>query len=319
MSLDELMRQTSTVPEPTPAVLERGRAPFDDAINAARTRVTAVRRSRRRRVGLSALLGAAAAAALIVGPTVGSVNTPPPATAAAQVLLEASEAAGDQSGGWADADYWHVVVDSQTVYSATPERVERREEWLGRTSDGVIRFSTGGTLTPTFPWHWGLGGEAKSWSDLYELPTDPVALERVLQDAMTLEHSRLADDEGAQRSTDELLFHRIGDMLRASPASPALREALWAVAAGIPDVEHLGASLDAAGRPGVAVQLGANRYLVDPHDGRLLEWHSLAPVGATDFVTGSIPDGVKVEVTIRETILEQGPSDTAPQPVNASE
>lgn len=279
-------------------------------------RMPASQRTRRNyRLGLTAMVAAAATAALVIGPTIGTGNNPPPATAAAQVLLTASAAAGDQGEGWPNATYWHIVTDRQFLkFSPTPEAVDREEAWWGRVGDSVLK-SASGKLDWTFPWQSGLGGKEMTWADLYKLPTDPVALERALRAGMEVERADLGElDQRSAVSVDALLFARLGDIMRESPASPALQSALWAVAANIPGVELIGDVTDAAGRPGVAVQFGADRYVVDPGTGRLLEWYALQPVGATAFSPGPFAPGQEMEVTSRWTILEQGPAETAPIP-----
>ena len=277
--------------------------------------LTSLRTRRSYRLGLTAIVAAAATAALVIGPTIGTDDTLPPATAAAQVLLKASAAAGDQGEGWPNATYWHIVIDRQYLkFSPTPEAVEREEAWWGREGNSVLK-SASGELNWTFPWQSGIGGKGMTWADLYQLPTDPVALERTLRAGMVVERADLGElDQRSSVSVDALLFARLGDMMRESPASPALQSALWAVAANIPGVELIGDVTDAAGRSGVAVQLGANRYVVDPSNGRLLEWYALQPVGATTFSPGPFAPGQEMEITARWTILEQGPAESAPIP-----
>jgi len=109
--------------------------------------------------------------------------------------------------------------------------------------------------------------------------------------------------KGTGNGDDAELFVIVGDLLRESPASPALREALWEVAARIPGVTLVGATTDSAGRAGVAVARDDRRYILDPNDGRLLEeWE-----GSAEAVPET-PGGT----AFRATYLEQGPTDSAP-------
>ena len=85
--------------------------------------------------------------------------------------------------------------------------------------------------------------------DLSGLPTDPDALLQVIEDR-TIVGGPPGDAE---------TFTLIGDLLRETYASPALRAALYEVAASLPGVELIGDVRDASGRPGVAVAY--------PHDG----------------------------------------------------
>ena len=297
MDLDTLLRETGDVPVASVRALSSGRAALDTSVATAAARVAAARRSRRRRstrVGLTALVGAAATAALVIGPTLGLGSERPAASAeAAQVLLSAADAAGEQPGGWPDAAYWHSVSEHQQS-DMDEGAVHRREVWIAHTAVGVLideGVDDGATIglgAAAFP----AGGRALTWDELYALPTEPVALERELRDGI----------DGAGRGDDDELFVIVGDLLRESPAPPALRRALWQVAAGIPGITLVGHVTDAAGRPGVAVQRGVQRYVLDPADGRLLE----------EGWVGDLQDGETW--TYRSTYLDQGPAATAPEP-----
>ena len=54
---------------------------------------------------------------------------------------------------------------------------------------------------------------------------------------------------------------------------PALRKALWEVAARIPGIELVGDVTDHAGRAGVAVERNGTRYVLDPSDGDVVDPH----------------------------------------------
>jgi hypothetical protein len=130
--------------------------------------------------------------------------------------------------------------------------------------------------------HFDGAFNARTWDRLYSLPTDPKKLARELRDGIN----------GAGNGDDRELFVIVGDLLRESPAPPALRKALYQVAAAVPGVELVGPVTDSLGRSGVAVQLEEEgRYTFDPADGRLLEESS-----------GSY----------RRTVIKQGPADAAP-------
>ena len=272
MDLDTLLRDSSVVPEPSPTALSAGRAALDAALPPLHLLV--VRRRRRRRALTTGLVAAAASIALVLVPT----STPHPHdSAAAQVLQRAGAAAGAQDGDWQDAAYWHAVSsyvrDGQDV---------RREIWIGHHAIGVLRDP--GVDTGVIPLDVALfptGGTSVTWDGLWQLPTDPAALEQRLRDGI----------HGAGPDDDSEMYVIVGDLLRESPAPPALRKALWQVAARIPGIELVGPVTDHAGRAGVAVERHGMRYVLDPDDGRLLE----EDAGAW-----------------RSTYLEQGPTDTAP-------
>ena len=303
MNLDTLAKRAGDVTEPTPNALVTGRHQLDEAINAAGVRVTAVRRRRRpRRWGITALAGAAAAAVAVLAVPLGVAS---PASAE-EVLLAAAEAAGQQVDEAAGAAYWHVV--SQIDYPETEPF--RREIWQGRFEESILhnefeaaRAAGDGALDPALirteglgaPAMFAVGGTALSWEDLESLPTDPVELEAHLREVVS----------GHQSGEENELWESVTGLLRESPASPALRRALWQVAANMPDVELVGTMTDSAGRQGTAVErnqldVGWFRvvYILDPADGTLLETQNIDADG---------------NVVYRQTLLGQQPSATAPE------
>lgn len=289
MDLDTLLQDTASVPDPTPRALTAGRLALDTAATSGRRQVAAIGRAhnrRRRRVLLTGLVASAASVVLVIGPTIGLGGSHPVARAgAAQVLRQAGAAAGAQPGGWPDAAYWHSVSSHYQGSGPT----FRREIWIGHHAIGVLKDEgVEPGVVPLDVASFPAGQRGLTWDQLYALPTQTAALERELR-------SGISTNDGKARSADAELFVIVGDLLRESPASPALRKALWEVAAQIPGVTLVGSVTDSAGRPGVAVERDQQRYVLDPDDGRLLEeshdsWHS--------------------------TYLEQGPSDTAPAVTN---
>jgi hypothetical protein len=275
MDLDTLLRDTSDIPDPTLLVLARNKAKL----------TTEVRRTgeRSRRPLAAALVAAAAAVALIVGPTISvGGNQPRGSAEAAVVLMAAADAAGEQPGSWRDARYWRSV----SSYRRGAEPLVRREIWIGHRETGVLR--DGGVDSGVIPLEVGrfaTGGTSVDWDGLFALPTEVEALERRLR----------AGINGAGPDDDSELFVIVGDLLRESPAPPALRRALWQVAARVPGVELVGAATDMSGRTGTAVRRGGTTYVVDQNDGRLLEEQSHG---------------------WRSTYLEQGPADSAPAVTN---
>jgi len=305
MNLDTLAKVAGDVTGPTPDTLVAGRYRLDRAIDAAGMRVAALRRGRRRRRwAVSALAGAAATAgAMFAAPLL----TAAPASAE-EVLLAAADAAGQQVDEAAGAAYWHVV--SEVDYPDTAPF--QREIWQGRSSESILRDESiaaqaaqaaGDTaLDPALirteglddPATFVVGGDVLTWQDLDALPTDAGELAALLREKVS----------GHQSGEDNELWESVTGLLRESPASPALRRALWQVAASIPDVELVGAVTDSAGRPGTAVERnqldqGWYRvvYILDPADGTLLETQDVDADGT---------------VVYRWTLLEQEPSDTAP-------
>lgn len=304
MNLDTLAKRAGDVTDPTPDTLITGRHRLDDAIDAAGARVTAVRRRRRpRRWGISALTGAAAAAAAAAVIAVPLIVATP--ASAEEVLLAAAEAAGQQVDEAAGAAYWHVL--SEVDYPETEPF--QREIWQARSGESILRDEAiaaeaagESALDPALvrseslgqPAAFVVGGDPLSWQDLEALPVDASELEALLR----------AKVSGHPSGEENELWESITGLLRESPASPALRRALWQVAASMPDVELVGTMTDSAGRQGTAVERnqldqGWYRvvYILDPADGTLLETQDIEADGT---------------VVYRSTQLEQGPSDTAP-------
>ena len=303
MDLTVLLAETTPMPEPaTGEALVAARARLDEAAVAAsyRLRAAHVARIRRRRRLLVAT--AAVAVALLVMPLLSRGPGAVPSAAAAEVMLAAAQAAGDQGGDWADAAYWHTTMelDYPTTAGMAPYR---QELWLAHHGDGIIMsedpaIPTGPDGAPLYrdagPSTFIAGGTV-DWDGLYTLPTDPIALESVLRNG-----SR-ADNHWDK---DTQLWVAVTDLLRFSPASSALRRALWQIAATIPGVDLIGHTTDALSRPGVAIErdmtdegLYRTRLVLDPDTGQVLEELSYEPDGRVGY---------------RMTVIDQGPATTAP-------
>ena len=285
-TLEMLLDDTGRVDDLDTAGLARGRVAVHRATVALAPAVPLDLARRRRRL---TLVGAAVAvaAALVTVPVVsfGGGGTSADADAAG-LLRRAGAAAGDQPGGWPDAAYWH-----STSSYVRDGRTFRRDIWVAHHNGPSVLRDAG------LPDQDGrLGGDARliagsgvfsagatslTWDQLYALPTDAAAL-----------RSELASDlHGAGPDPTSELFVAVGDLLRESPASPALRQALYDVAAGIPGVRVTGKVTDASGRTGTGVTYGGETYVIDPGTGRLL---------------------AEVEPGWRATYLDQGPAAAAP-------
>lgn len=313
MDLDTLLRDTASVPDPTPHALTTGRSELDAATMISARRVVAVRRMKRRGLGLGAVLAAAASVVLVVGPaldlgdstptanpTVDPAKTQPAASPTVDqgkstapvtlnvslVLFQAGAAAGAQPGGWPDAAYWHTI----SSYHQGTGPTLRRESWMGHKAIGVIKDPR--VSSDVIPLEVGVFG-GFSWDQLYALPTESRALESKLR----------ATSLNGGRDDNSELFSIVGSLLAESPAPPALRKALWEIAARVPGVTLLGAVKDSAGRSGVEIRRGDEGYILDPQDGRLLEQYEGTPAPVPEAPGGT---------NWRSTFLEQDPADSAP-------
>ena len=92
---------------------------------------------------------------------------------------------------------------------------------------------------------------------------------------------------------DAETFTLVGDLLRETYASPAVRAALYEVAADLPGVELVGNVRDASGRPGIAVAYdhdGArNELIFDPETAVMLgESTVVTDAGAMGLPVGTV-------------------------------
>jgi hypothetical protein len=269
-ALDELLSSTARVADITPAARRGGRAALESAIadlgqaesSAPEPRPRPAQRPHRSKRGLFIAASVAAAAAVAAGTTVSLLSGHSNvgiSLMAATVLRNAGTAAGEQPGGWPNAAYWHVT----SVYESGG-KFYHRDIWIAHHGNGVLEDDGGGSgsMTPTSLGSnvFDVGGTGLTWDQLYALPTDPAKLEPVLQ----------SDIKGAGPNPTAELYTAVGDLLRESPAPPALREALYEVAAGIPGVKLVGHYKDALGRTGTAVERDGETLVFDPANGQLL-------------------------------------------------
>jgi len=302
MTLESDLLTAADVGRPDPAVLAATRAAVQDAARD-RVRAEAARRRRPRRAGLLISTAAATVTALLV-PVLGIGRHAPGAQAAAAVFLRsvASKAAAGVDG--CDAPFWysrstvHTVpmsIDGAGNEASSTASVSTREIWLGHRVAGrldEVPVSPGGRPrmavglgVAVFP----MGSNGLTWDQVCALPTDPGALYSTIRAGV--------GDAGPDRDTET--FVAIGDLLRESPAPPAVRSALYGAAAKVPGVTLVGDRRDAAGRLGTAVQRThageRTEYLIDPASGQLLEEQDVAPDGtvlfsSTYLVSGPVAD-----------------------------
>ena len=159
-----------------------------------------------------------------------------------------------------------------------------REIWQGPTG-GLIRETSAPPqfLSALDREHWIAAGRPQvsapsSTQELpparaLDLPTNPDALYAKLHDEAV----------GNANGTEMEMLTEVGDALRETAASPALRASLYEVAARIPGIELLGPTTDRLGRRGVAVAYSSSdaherhELIFDPRTSALLgeEYESL--------------------------------------------
>ncbi len=226
------------------------------------------RRSRRiLQVGVAAaLLGAALALTSVLQSSAPS--------AAASVLRHLAKLAATQSATvpLGPGQYLYVDSDEESLTIAEgPDgvhysylQVDHRQVWIAANGSGRLIDHLGQPtfLTPADETTWraagspaistassdtafGPNGLSDSPSDLASLPTDPTTLGAEIAQRKI---------EGGPPGPGED-FIQVGDLLRETDASPALRSALFQVAASLPGVESLGSVMDQAGRSGVGLAI----------------------------------------------------------------
>jgi hypothetical protein len=283
-ALDELLASTGRVEDITPDGLRNGRAALESTIRDARTQQapapagpSAVLRSAslRGKIIVACTAAAVAAAAVTVVPRLAARRPAPGHPAPAQsaavtatvVFREAAkavEASDTPQEGWPNAAYWRAdsieVRDGKTYH---------RDIWIAHNGDVVLEDgSLAAGLQRVSPAGSGFGNLGNksgwlTWGDIYALPTDPAKL------ASLLTRDSLG---GVYATKAQNLWSIVLGLLVETPASPALRAALYDVAANIPGVAVNGDYIDSLGRAGTALRLGEETLVIDPASGQLLAW-----------------------------------------------
>jgi len=254
---------------------------------------------RRRWIAATGVAAAIVAAAFIVPALLSDSPLGGVQSAAAEALSNVATVAADQQ--------WTAPVPGQFVYTKTRAVWESstygagpkhdqdfsvlmpvtRQAWIGLDGSGRLLETDG---TPTFltaqdraAWvaagrpslgtgktsdeAYGKGG--LSYLDLSKLPTDVAQLRQMIVERKI---------EGGPAGDAET-FTIVGDLLRETSASPALRAALYEVASELPGVELIGTVKDHAGRTGTAVGYTSNGYrnelIFDPTTAALLGEESI--------------------------------------------
>jgi hypothetical protein len=248
-------------------------------------------------------LVAAVAACLLVVDLVGTGSETGPSSAAAAALERLARIAangpslvpGPGQYLYVDSinDYPAIAAGRTPSSSCTTYATDHRQVWIGADGSGLLRETTGPTrftsaadralclamkpspLTPS--------GTSNLWfaADCFQLgPTND--MQALSTDPRTLLAQMRRIDGGPSTAAED--FVHVGDFLRETDASPALRAALYRAAALIPGVHLLGQVHDHIGRLGVGVAYeahGARHELIfNPRTSELMgEQDSGAPGG----------------------------------------
>jgi hypothetical protein len=264
-----------------------------------------------------------AAVLLAVGLTnLGSTSGPTPAAAAALQRLARIAASGSSLVPGAGQ---YLYVRSVSDYPATDGTsgcmsyaVDHRQVWIAADGSGLLRES-GGKPTFTSPADQALcqkadpslssaSGTSNVWfaagcftlgptNNMQSLSTDPGTL---LAQMRTI-------DGGPKTPAED--FVRVGDFLRETDASPALRAALYRAAALIPGVQLLGTVKDHFGRQGLGVALATGKVRNE------LIFNSQTAALMGEQSTGSAPGSSSWAVYLNSSVVDSQPH-PSPMPLN---
>lgn len=313
MTLDELLAATREVASPDATTLARGRDAALAAVHqdlTSRARI-ARRRARRRVISVGAFAAAAAVVAFVAVPggnQAPDVASPPLVEVeyqnASQIVSAAATAARQGSDDLGDAPYWKVVSKYAQTGSDDPvdDGAGNRTIWQGIDGPGVLKDTSSGGFTIAGGGAVKLpratirvDGQTYSWREINEGILSSAQIRTLLTAG---EHRITPGSGGPERGW--YIFKQVGELLAETPASPAVRQALWRELATLTGLTTSGRSTDTIGREGWNLTLtlpgyGSQRFIVDPDAGAILQ----AEVDSR----GS---------TFRVTYLEAGPADAAP-------
>ena len=269
----------------------------DDRVRPAtalKRRHVSRRLPRRRWLYAAAVAAAIVAAAVIIPQLTSDSPLGGVQSAAADALNKAASVAAGQQATAPPTAGQFVYTRTRAVWESSTYDVDKpnsqysvlmpvtRESWIAPDGSGRL-LETNGTptfLTPHDKAVWeaagrpdlqagrtsdekfGKGGLA--YTDLSGLPTDTAQLRQLIVDRKVEDGPR----------GDAETFTIIGDLLRETWASPALRAALYRIAADLPGVQLVGTVKDEVGRTGTAVAFTSggtrNELIFDPTTAALL-------------------------------------------------
>jgi hypothetical protein len=309
--LERVRRFRAEEPPPSETARQEASAALTRTIARSRTRDERARgllrhrrpARRRRWFPTSATIGAAVAVCVLVIQLAGSGSDTgtSPALAAALGRLAQIAASGPSL---VPGPGQYLYVDSRNdgesdAYAGgrtcITHATDHRQVWIGADGSGLLQDTTGPTrfsspgdrafciamkLGPTTR-----GGTSKLWfaarcfelgpgNDMQSLSTDPRTL---------LGQMRRIDGGPAGPGED---FVHVGDFLRETDASPAVRAALYRAAALIPGVHLLGTARDHLGRKGLGVAYDSHgvrhELIFNPRTSALMGEQNLGPAAGSD-------------------------------------
>jgi hypothetical protein len=233
------------------------------------------RLSRRGRVLVAVAAVAAVAAGATVYPVLDMGGKPPSAASAATQFLNHMADVSNETPV-THGKYWMVNLwakDGRYTALYTVYNDGSRFTWTRAANGKLVR--SGHNIAD-----WNVGDRRMPWTEFGQLPTDPEKLKSYFP-------------TNPQERIDQIMA-----LLAESPASPALRAALFQIVAKSPNVTMTPGAKDSHGRPGTEIVVHVrfsqvspkappgskpttydyyNRYIIDPKTSRILEGGAAGP------------------------------------------
>lgn len=142
---------------------------------------------------------------------------------------------------------------------------EYRQNWIApngegffRETDGPVHLASATEAARCKALPTQRAGTSNTWAAAHCLSISPVPLTRLSRDPGELRaHLLTGKVEGGPPGPAEA-FAQVGDLLRETDASPALRSVLYRAAAGLPGVKFLGTIKDHSGRSGLGLAIDSH-------------------------------------------------------------
>ena len=206
-------------------------------------------------------------------------------------------------------EVFSVLVPRTREFWKAPDGWGRIRETVGEPiflgQRDRIRWEAAGSLDLARAMNTDVGPGPWPYEHIRRLPPDPQVLSAAIREQAS---------KGGGPPVDVEMFVIVADLLREPDVSPAMRAALYKVAAEIKGVELVGKVTDRAGRPGVAVARTTNNWgarqrdivIFDPTTSRLLAEERVL-LERADFVDADPPVIVGYAVYLESAIVSKLP------------
>lgn len=270
--LELLSRLRPEIQDPDPVTLATHRIALLNRTTCPGARAVARRWSVPRMASGAAVVAGITAVGLVVGlsgdhevPPPGAVASSgsappaaPPTTAAVVLLANAADAAASTPAGTGDWAYTSSVIvmngtGTRTLRMQTWEKTDGTDALIREDRDGKVEEFRTGDISDMLT----LSLRRPTYRYLATLPTDPTALRNEIYTQAQNEVREMGPAGKKLYTVDQWAFQLIVTLVRIA-APPALKAALYRVAATIPGVEYVDDATDAAGRHGIGVARSVN-------------------------------------------------------------